>query len=104
MVIKRSGNREQFNRIKLIGGVVKSCEKRPVSMEEIETLASQVEQDLRTRYDREVKSRDIGEAVMDRLRQIDEVAYVRFASVYREFADLNGFINTIKQLQQGKEG
>ncbi|MGE5379515.1 MAG: transcriptional regulator NrdR [Methylocystaceae bacterium] len=99
MVVKRDGSREQFNRAKLLTGLMKSFEKRPVGMEQIETLSAEIEQEIRGRYDREVMSRDIGELIMDKLRAVDEVAYVRFASVYRQFGDLNSFIKTIEQLQ-----
>lgn len=99
MVIKRDSSREQFNRAKMMTGLIKSFEKRPVSMEQIEILAAEIEQEIRGRYDREINSRDIGELVMDKLRAVDEVAYVRFASVYRQFGDLNSFIRTIEQLQ-----
>jgi transcriptional repressor NrdR len=78
---------------------MRACEKRPVSLEEIENLVSSVEADLRDYSDREVSSMVIGEMVMDRLRNMDEVAYVRFASVYRQFTDLNSFIYTIDQLK-----
>jgi len=99
MVVKRDGARQQFSRAKLMTGLIKSFEKRPVAMEQIENLAVEIEQEIRGRYDREVMSRDIGELVMDKLRAVDEVAYVRFASVYRQFGDLNSFIKTIEQLQ-----
>jgi len=99
MVVKRDGGRQQFSRAKLLNGLIKSFGKGPVAMEQIESLAIEVEQEIRGRYDREVMSRDIGELVMDKLRAVDEVAYVRFASVYRQFGDLNSFIRTIEQLQ-----
>lgn len=99
LVIKKSGNREQFNRSKLLNGITKACEKRPVSMDTIENIVAEIERDLRDNNDREVSSLIIGEKVMDKLRNVDEVAYVRFASVYRQFTDLNSFINTIEQLK-----
>jgi transcriptional repressor NrdR len=99
LVIKKGGYREPFDRNKLLNGLMRACEKRPVSLEEIENLVSSVEADLRDYSDREVSSMVIGEMVMDRLRNMDEVAYVRFASVYRQFTDLNSFINTIDQLK-----
>lgn len=99
LVIKKSGDREQFNRDKLFNGITRACEKRPVSMETIENMVAEIERDLRDNSDREISSLAIGEKVMDRLRSVDEVAYVRFASVYRQFADLNSFINTIEQLK-----
>ncbi len=99
LVIKKGGNREQFNRGKLINGITRACEKRPVSMEDIENLVAEIERDIHDHCDREVSSMTIGEKVMDRLKSLDEVAYVRFASVYRQFADLNSFIKTIEQLK-----
>lgn len=99
LVIKKGGTREQFNREKLLNGISKACEKRPVSMEEIETVVADIERELRDSFDREVSSKVIGEKIMDRLQNLDEVAYVRFASVYRQFGDLNSFIKTIEQLK-----
>ncbi|MEN6459810.1 MAG: transcriptional regulator NrdR [Syntrophomonas sp.] len=99
MVVKKDGNREPFNRDKLSNGIIRACEKRPVSMENIENVVAEIERDLRDNNDREVSSMVIGEKVMDQLRSLDEVAYVRFASVYRQFGDLNSFINTIEQLK-----
>ncbi len=99
LVIKRGGTREQFNREKLLNGITRACEKRPVSMENIETLVAEIERNLRDEYDREVSSMIIGEKVMDKLKELDDVAYVRFASVYRQFADVNSFIKTIEQLK-----
>jgi len=99
LVIKKGGNREQFDRNKLLTGLMRACEKRPISLEEIENLVGSVEADLRDYSDREVSTMIIGEMLMDRLRRMDEVAYVRFASVYRQFTDLNSFINTIDQLK-----
>ena len=98
-VIKKGGNREQFDRNKLLNGLTRACEKRPVSLEAIENMVGSIEADLRDYSDREVSSMIIGEMLMDRLRSLDEVAYVRFASVYRQFTDLNSFINTIDQLK-----
>lgn len=99
MVIKNGGTREQFNRDKLLKGISKACEKRPVSMEDIENIVADIERELRDNFDREVSSKIIGELIMDKLQSLDEVAYVRFASVYRQFGDLNGFIKTIEQLK-----
>lgn len=100
LVIKKGGNREQFDRNKLLNGITRACEKRPVSSDTIEKTVNSIEMDLRDYNDREVSSMVIGEMVMDKLRSLDEVAYVRFASVYRQFTDLNGFINTIDQLKK----
>ncbi len=99
LVIKRGGTREQFSRAKLLNGITRACEKRPVSMEKIESLIAEIERNLRDEYDREVSSMIIGEKVMDKLKATDDVAYVRFASVYRQFADVNSFIKTIEQLK-----
>ncbi len=100
LVIKKGGDREQFKRDKLLDGITRACEKRPVSMEDMENLVAEIEGELKDEYDREVNSKVIGEKVMDRLQILDEVAYVRFASVYRQFADLNSFIKTIEQLKK----
>jgi transcriptional repressor NrdR len=99
LVIKKGGNREQFDRNKILMGLTRACEKRPVSSEAMEKIVNSIEADLRDFSDREVSSMVIGEMVMDKLRNLDEVAYVRFASVYRQFTDLNSFINTIDQLK-----
>lgn len=99
LVVKKGGEREQFDRDKIINGITRACEKRPVSSEEIENIVNRIEADLRDLNDREISSRAIGEMVMDRLRELDDVAYVRFASVYRQFTDLNSFINTIDQMK-----
>ncbi|HZK02452.1 MAG TPA: transcriptional regulator NrdR [Anaerovoracaceae bacterium] len=100
LVIKRGGTREQFNREKIINGITKACEKRPVAFEDIEKIVAGIERDVRDNYEREVSSKIIGEKIMDNLKVLDEVAYVRFASVYRQFTDLNSFIKTIEQLQE----
>ncbi|MFZ5825371.1 MAG: transcriptional regulator NrdR [Bacillota bacterium] len=98
IVIKKDGRRESFDRSKLLNGVLRACEKRPVPLEVIEKLVDEVERDLRSSLDKEVPSVIIGERVMDRLRHIDGVAYVRFASVYREFKDLGEFREQLEQL------
>ncbi|MGI6420982.1 MAG: transcriptional regulator NrdR [Syntrophomonadaceae bacterium] len=103
MVIKRGGTREQFSREKLLNGITRASEKRPISMEKIENMVAEIERCLRDEFDREVSSRIIGEMVMDKLKETDDVAYVRFASVYRQFADLNSFIQTIEQLKSQPE-
>lgn len=100
LVVKKGGTREQFDRNKLLNGIGRACEKRPVSIEAIEHIVVQIEAELRDSNEREVSSMAIGEMVMDKLRDLDEVAYVRFASVYRQFTDLNSFINTIDQMKQ----
>ena len=98
MVVKRDGRRESFSRSKILGGVLKALEKRPVSLEEVEKMVDEVERELRSRPEREVTSVAIGEMVMERLREMGEVAYVRFASVYRQFKDINRFIEELEKL------
>ncbi|MDD5449156.1 MAG: transcriptional regulator NrdR [Candidatus Omnitrophica bacterium] len=98
MVIKKDGRREAFDRNKLLAGVVKACEKRPISMERLEKLTNYVERAIQKTFQREVRSKAIGELVMKRLYDLDEVAYVRFASVYRQFKDVNQFMKEIKHL------
>lgn len=97
-VVKRDGRREKLDRRKLISGMQKACEKRPVSPDQIERAAEEIVEMLGNTYDREVPASAIGEAVMEQLRKLDEVAYVRFASVYRQFRDINEFVHTIQEL------
>ncbi len=99
LVVKKDGSRQQFDRSKILMGILRACEKRPVSSETIEEIVDSIEAELKDHSEREVSSMVIGEMVMDKLRALDEVAYVRFASVYRQFTDLNSFISTIDQLQ-----
>ncbi|WP_440898164.1 transcriptional regulator NrdR [Amphibacillus sp. Q70] len=98
IVVKKEGVRESFSREKLIRGLIKACEKRPVSHEQLEKLALEVERELRSRGSAEVGSKDVGELVMNHLADIDDVAYVRFASVYRQFKDINVFLDELKDL------
>ena len=98
VVIKRDGSRESFDKVKIINGVIRACEKRPVTMTQIESLANDIELELRGRLESEVKSEVIGEMVMARLKDLDEVAYVRFASVYRSFKDINTFMEELTKL------
>lgn len=98
MVIKKDGRREAFDRNKIISGILKACEKRPVSMEKVEAMIDKVEKELQKSFDKEVKAQVIGELVMDYLHKLDEVAYVRFASVYRQFKDINQFMGELKDL------
>ncbi|MDR3564917.1 MAG: transcriptional regulator NrdR [Negativicutes bacterium] len=100
MVIKKDGRREMFDRPKLLSGLLKSCEKRPIPVSSIETLVDKVEKEIRNSMEREVSSRHIGETVMRYLKDIDQVAYVRFASVYRQFADLNNFMQELEVLMK----
>ncbi len=98
MVIKKDGRREPFSRTKLTNGVVTACEKRPISTERIEKLVNDIERQIQRKYEDEVKAKDIGELVMSKLHSLDEVAYVRFASVYRQFKDVTQFMKEIKHL------
>ncbi|MFV0277752.1 MAG: transcriptional regulator NrdR [Parahaliea sp.] len=98
-VIKQNGNREPFDENKLRAGFQRALEKRPVSLENIEAAINQIKHDLRATGEREVKSRVLGELVMDTLRQLDQVAYVRFASVYRSFQDISEFRDAIERLE-----
>ena len=98
MVIKKDGRREPFDRHKLLAGLVKACEKRPVSMDDLEALVDELERELSQQFEREVPSNEIGERVMRRLHALDPVAYVRFASVYREFKDVEQFLRELKDL------
>ncbi len=103
MVIKQDGRREPFDRQKLLSGVVKACAKRPVPMQDIETLIDQIELELHSLAKSEVDSQKIGQMVMERLRVLDDVAYVRFASVYRRFADLDSLAIEIQRLKEKKQ-
>ena len=98
MVIKKDRSRQVFDRQKLLGGMLRACEKRPVSYEMLERAVDNIEQSLLNSYEREVTSIHIGELAMEELKKIDEVAYVRFASVYRQFSDLNTFMNELKEM------
>ncbi|MBR0040409.1 MAG: transcriptional repressor NrdR [Oscillospiraceae bacterium] len=98
VVIKRDGSRQSFDKVKLINGMVRACEKRPVSLSQLETIADEIEQELQSGLEREVRTVDIGEMVMARLKDVDEVAYVRFASVYRSFKDINTFMEELSKL------
>jgi len=98
MVVKKDGRREQFDRWKVRAGILKAVEKRPVTLDQIETLIDEVERQLFSTTDREVSTIQIGEAVMMKLKGLDEVAYVRFASVYRQFKDLNEFMDELKSM------
>jgi len=103
-VIKRDGTREIFDKTKLMGGIMKSCNKRPVTAKQIENLVDDVENTLTGSGEREVDSKVIGGMVMDRLKELDEVAYVRFASVYRQFKDINTFIDELEKMLSEKRG
>ncbi len=98
VVVKKDKSREVFDRDKLFNGIMRACEKRPVSVEVIEKAIDEIQAELQNSLDREVTSVKIGELVMDKLKDIDEVAYVRFASVYRQFKDINTFMSELKKL------
>jgi len=98
MVIKKDGSRQSFDKSKLLNGMIRACEKRPVSFNTLETIANEIEQTLQNDMDREIPSAKIGELVMDRLKGVDEVAYVRFASVYRQFKDISTFMAELNKL------
>ena len=98
MVVKRDHSREVFDRQKLLNGMLRACDKRPVSYQQLEAAVSNIEQTLLNSYDREVSSMYIGDLAMDQLKHIDDVAYVRFASVYRQFSDVNTFMEELKDM------
>ena len=102
IVVKKDKSREVFDRNKLFNGMLRACEKRPVSLEKIETAVNEIEATLQNSLDREVTSVYIGELAMDKLKDLDEVAYVRFASVYRQFKDINTFMNELAKLLSEK--
>jgi len=103
MVIKKDGRREHFNREKIKTGVMKACEKRPISMEKIEQLVDKVEVELRRMGKMEIESKVIGRLVVRELKKLDKIAYIRFASVYREFNDIESFENELKKLKKAKK-
>lgn len=103
IVIKKDKTREQFNREKLLSGITRACEKRPVETEQIDMLVDRIESELQNTLRREISTKEIGEKVMEGLREIDEVAYVRFASVYRQFKDVNTFIAEVNKLLTDKK-
>ncbi|HHT38333.1 MAG TPA: transcriptional repressor NrdR [Mollicutes bacterium] len=98
MVIKKSKIRQPFDRDKIINGLLKACEKRPISIDKIEEIVNKIEQRIRNSMKKEVNSSEIGEMVMGYLKELDEIAYVRFASVYRQFKDINVFVKEMKEL------
>lgn len=98
VVIKKDGSRQSFDRQKVLRGMIRACEKRPVSLAELERIADEIEQELQNSMEREIRTADIGEKVMERLRSVDQVAYVRFASVYRQFKDIDTFMTELNKL------
>ena len=102
IVIKKDGSRQSFDKSKMLGSMLKACEKRSVSLSTLDALALEIEQTLQNEMDREIPSSRIGELVMEKLKNVDEVAYVRFASVYRQFKDINTFKTELDKLLDGK--
>ncbi|MEE8179587.1 MAG: transcriptional regulator NrdR [bacterium] len=102
MVVKKDGRREPFQREKLLGGLLKACEKRPVSTQNIEDLVEEIEKEVKEKFYDEVSSEKIGKIVMQELRKLDEIAYVRFASVYRQFTDIGDFLKEVERFSHSK--
>ena len=98
VVVKRDGSRQSFDRNKILNGMVRACEKRPVSLAKLEEAVSEIEQVIQNSLEREILTTNIGELVMERLKPLDEVAYVRFASVYRQFKDINSFMRELNKI------
>lgn len=104
VVVKRDGSRQTFDKIKVLNGMLRACEKRPVALQTLEGIADGIEQELQNSLEREVTTTEIGEMVMDHLKNVDEVAYVRFASVYRQFKDVKTFFDELTKLIDDKKG
>ncbi len=102
VVIKKDGSRQTFDKSKILGSMLKACEKRTISLSMLESIAAEIEQALQNDMEREITTARIGELVMERLKEVDEVAYVRFASVYRQFKDINTFMAELNKLLEGK--
>ena len=98
VVVKKDGSRQSFDRNKVMAGLIRACEKRPVPYSTLESMVSEIEQVLQNKMEREISSSEIGELVMERLKHVDDVSYVRFASVYRQFKDINTFIDELSKL------
>ena len=98
VVVKKDGSRQSFDRRKVLGGMIRACEKRPVPLAELEQIAADIEQDLQNSMEREIRTEVVGEKVMERLKKVDQVAYVRFASVYRQFKDIDTFMQELNKL------
>lgn len=99
VVVKKDGTRQSYDRNKILNGMIRACEKRPVSLSELEKSVDNIEKKIHNSLDKEINSKDLGELVMVELKELDEVAYVRFASVYRQFKDINSFMEEIKNIQ-----
>ena len=102
MVVKKSGTRQSFDKSKVLNGMIRACEKRPVAFDTLEKIADEIEQELQNSLERETSTERIGELVMERLKKVDEVAYVRFASVYRQFKDINTFMVELNKLLEDR--
>jgi len=102
MVVKKDGAREFFDREKILKGIIRSCEKRPISIKQMENIVTDIEKEIVNMMQREISSEEIGNLVMDKLKDIDEVSYVRFASVYRQFKDVNSFLDELKNIIEEK--
>ena len=102
MVVKKDGSRQSFDRNKVLSGLIRACEKRPVSFDTLEGIVNEVEQALQNELKQEISSAEIGELVMDKLKKVDQVAYVRFASVYRQFKDIDTFMKELNKLLESK--
>ncbi|MCL2368811.1 MAG: transcriptional regulator NrdR [Oscillospiraceae bacterium] len=102
IVVKRDGSRQTFDKEKLVVGLLRACEKRPVALDDLELIAGEIEQELQNRMEREISAVEVGELVMDKLKDVDEVAYVRFASVYRQFKDIGTFLEEVNKLLTNK--
>lgn len=103
IVVKRDGSRQNFDRVKVLNSMVRAFDKRQISMEQMENITTQIEQSVQNSWDREITTDQIGQMVLERIKPIDEVAYIRFASVYRRFQDVSSFIQEIKDLQVNEE-
>ncbi len=103
VVVKKNGSRQSFDRRKVFNGMLRACEKRPVPVAELERIAEEIEQNLQNSLEREISTERIGEEVMERLKKVDEVAYVRFASVYRQFKDIGTFMEELNKLLEHQE-
>ncbi|CBH22009.1 transcriptional repressor of nrd genes [Acetoanaerobium sticklandii] len=102
MIVKKDGAREFFDREKILKGIIRSCEKRPISIKQMENIVTDIEKEIVNMMQREISSEEIGNLVMDKLKDIDEVSYVRFASVYRQFKDVNSFLDELKNIIEEK--
>ena len=102
VVVKKDGSRQSFDRNKVLSGMIRACEKRPVPYSTLESMVNEIEQVLQNEMEREISSAEIGELVMERLKKVDDVAYVRFASVYRQFKDINTFMRELSKLLEDK--